>query len=132
MFSAKLEMGARDPTYFANKQRAIFYTRMYCHGTRPSFFSARHNLQCMQTSHGAANMPMSENLVSGPGRATFGLTMHSPGCAGKKINCRRQAAKYRRSKKEERKKRKKEKKRRGKEEKFAKKNSRGLRPRPRA
>ena len=58
MFSAKLEMGARDPTYFANKQRAIFYTRMYCHGTRPSFFSARHHLQCMQTSHGAANMPM--------------------------------------------------------------------------
>ena len=32
-------------------------------------------------------------------REKSGLTMHSPGCAGKKINCRRQAAKYRRSKK---------------------------------
>jgi hypothetical protein len=42
----------------------------------------------------------------------------------KKINCRRQAAKYRRSKKTREEKEEKEEKRRGKEVKFKKKNSR--------
>jgi len=57
--------------------------------------------------------------------------MHSPGCARKKINCRRQAAKYRPSKKRRERKRKKKKKEREKEEKFAKKISGAAPPTPR-
>jgi len=56
--------------------------------------------------------------------------MHSPGCAGKKINCRRQAAKYRPSKKRRERKRGKKGKRKRKRREICKKNLGGCAPDP--
>ena len=72
-----------------------------------------------------------ENQPAPERRRRNRLTMHSPGCAGKKINCRRQAAKYRRSKKRRKRKRGKKKKRKRKRREICKKISGAAPPTPR-